>query len=251
MILTIAKAELRRMFYSPLAWATLAVVLFILGLLFLILVDNYLTTIQAQLVGIPGAPGVTDIVLAPVMLWAGVIMLTVSPLQTMRAFSEERQQGSLTLLTSAPLSTTELVLGKYLALLVFILVLLGLLALIPLSLAGATQLDWGKIMASLLGLFLLLASFSAAGLFISSQTKTPLIAAMSSFGLLMFLVVLYMSGSAESTASDLFIYLSHFGHLLPFLQGLFDSSDLIYYLLGSAAFLILPLRRLDHERLQR
>ncbi|HEX2244518.1 MAG TPA: ABC transporter permease subunit [Gammaproteobacteria bacterium] len=251
MILTIAKAELRRMFYSPLAWATLAVVLFILGLLFLILVDNYLTTIQAQLVGIPGAPGVTDIVLAPVMLWAGVIMLTVSPLQTMRAFSEERQQGSLTLLTSAPLSTTELVLGKYLALLVFILVLLGLLALIPLSLAGATQLDWGKIMASLLGLFLLLASFSAAGLFISSQTKTPLIAAMSSFGLLMFLVVLYMSGSAESTASDLFIYLSHFGHLLPFLQGLFDSSDLIYYLLFSAAFLILTIRRLDNERLQR
>ncbi|HEX2237385.1 MAG TPA: ABC transporter permease subunit [Gammaproteobacteria bacterium] len=251
MILTIAKAELRRMFYSPLAWATLAVVLFILGLLFLILVDNYLTTIQAQLVGIPGAPGVTDIVLAPVMLWAGVIMLTVSPLQTMRAFSEERQQGSLTLLTSAPLSTTELVLGKYLALLVFILVLLGLLALIPLSLAGATQLDWGKIMASLLGLFLLLASFSAAGLFISSQTKTPLIAAMSSFGLLMFLVVLYMSGSAESTASDLFIYLSHFGHLLPFLQGLFDSSDLIYYLLFSAVFLILTIRRLDNERLQR
>ncbi|MDQ4148081.1 MAG: ABC transporter permease subunit [Pseudomonadota bacterium] len=251
MILTIAKAELRRMFYSPLAWATLAVVLFILGLLFLILVDNYLTTIQAQLVGIPGAPGVTDIVLAPVMLWAGVIMLTVSPLQTMRAFSEERQQGSLTLLTSAPLSTTELVLGKYLALLVFILVLLGLLALIPLSLAGATQLDWGKIMASLLGLFLLLASFSAAGLFISSQTKTPLIAAMSSFGLLMFLVVLYMSGNAESTASDLFIYLSHFGHLLPFLHGLFDSSDLIYYLLFSAAFLILTIRRLDNERLQR
>jgi ABC-2 type transport system permease protein len=251
MILIIAKAELRRMFYSPLAWVTLAVVLFILGLLFLILVDNYLTTIQAQLVGIPGAPGVTDIVLAPVMLWAGVIMLTVSPLQTMRAFSEERQQGSLTLLTSAPLSTTELVLGKYLALLVFILVLLGLLALIPLSLTGATQLDWGKIMASLLGLFLLLASFSAAGLYISSQTKTPLIAAMSSFGLLMFLVVLYMSGSAESTASDLFIYLSHFGHLLSFLQGLFDSSDLIYYLLFSAAFLILTIRQLDNERLQR
>jgi ABC-2 type transport system permease protein len=251
MILIITKAELRRMFYSPLAWTTLAVVLFILGLLFLILVDNYLTTIQAQLVGIPGAPGVTDIVLTPVMLWAGVIMLTVSPLQTMRAFSEERQQGSLTLLTSAPLSTTELVLGKYLALLVFILVLLGLLALIPLSLTGATQLDWGKIMASLLGLFLLLASFSAAGLYISSQTKTPLIAAMSSFGLLMFLVVLYMSGSAESTASDLFIYLSHFGHLLSFLQGLFDSSDLIYYLLFSAAFLILTIRQLDNERLQR
>jgi len=250
MILTIAGTELRRMFYSPLAWAILAVVMFILGLVFLILVDNYMSTIQAQLIGVPGAPGVTDVVIAPVIFWASVIMLTVSPLQTMRALSEERQQGSLTLLTSAPLSTTELVLGKYLALLLFILVLLGLVALMPLSLSGGTNLGWGKILAGLLGLFLLLASFSAAGLYISSQTKTPLIAAMCSFGLLVFLVVLYMSGSAEGTASQLFIYLSHFGHMLSFLAGLFDSSDLVYYLLFSVAFLILTIRRLDNERLQ-
>lgn len=251
MILVIAKNELRRMFYSPLAWAILAVVLFILGLLFLILVDNYLNALQPQLMGVPGAPGVTDVVFAPVLFWAGVLMLTVSPLLTMRTFSEERSQGSLTLLTSAPLSTTEIVLGKYLALLLFTLVLLGLMALMPLSLAMGTPLDWGKIAAGMLGLFLLLASFIAAGLYISSQTRTPLIAALSSFGLLMFLVVLYLSGSAESTASELFVYLSHFSHLLSFLDGLFDSSDLVYYLLFSAAFLILTIRRLDNERLQR
>jgi ABC-2 type transport system permease protein len=251
MILTIAGAELRRMFYSPLAWAILAVVLFILGLLFLILVDNYLNTIQPQLMGVPGAPGVTDIVLAPVLFWAGVTMLGVSPLLTMRAFSEERSQGSLTLLTSAPLSITEIVLGKYFALLLFTLVLLGLLALMPLSLIIGTALDWGKIAAGLLGLFLLLASFSAAGLYISCQTRTPLIAALASFGLLLFLAVLYLSGSAQGTASELFIYLSHFGHFLSFLQGLFDSSDVVYYLLFSAAFLILTIRRLDNERLQR
>jgi ABC-2 type transport system permease protein len=251
MILTIARTELRRMFYSPLAWAILAVVLFILGLLFLILVDNYMNIVQPQLMGVPGAPGVTDMVLAPVIFWAGVVMLGVSPLLTMRAFSEERSQGSLILLTSAPLSITEIVLGKYLALLLFTLVLLGLLALMPLSLITGTQLDWGKIAASLLGLFLLLASFTAAGLYISSQTRTPLIAAVTSFGLLLFLVVLYMSGSAESTASELFIYLSHFGHFLSFLQGIFDSSDVVYYLLFSAAFLILTIRRLDNERLQR
>jgi ABC-2 type transport system permease protein len=251
MILVIAKTELRRIFYSPLAWAILAVVLFILGLLFLKLVDDYLTTLQPQLMGVPGAPGVTDVVFAPVLFWAGVLMLTVSPLLTMRTFSEERSQGSLTLLTSAPLSTTEIVLGKYLALLLFTLVLLGLMTLMPLSLTMGTALDWGKIASGMLGLFLLLASFIAAGLYISSLMRTPLIAALISFGLLVFLVVLYVAGSAESTASELFVYLSHLSHLLSFLVGIFDSSDLVYYLLFSAAFLILTIRRLDNERLQR
>jgi ABC-2 type transport system permease protein len=251
MILTIAMTELRRMFYSPLAWASLAVVLFIEGLLFLVLVESYLSTLQAQLIGVAGAPGVTDTVLTPVLFWAAVLMLTVSPLLTMRAFSEERSQGSLTLLTSAPLSMTEIVLGKYLALLLFTLVLLGLLALMPLSLIPGATLDWGKIAAGFLGLFLLVASFSAAGLYISSQTKTPLIAAVSSFGLLLVLLVLYISGSAEGSASALFIYLSHLGHFISFLGGLFDSSDLIYYLLFSATFLVLTIRRLDNERLQR
>jgi ABC-2 type transport system permease protein len=81
--------------------------------------------------------------------------------------------------------------------------------------------------------------------------RTPLIAALISFGLLVFLVVLYVAGSAESTASELFVYLSHLSHLLSFLVGIFDSSDLVYYLLFSAAFLILTIRRLDNERLQR
>ena len=251
MILTIASGELRRMFYTPLAWVLLAAVLLVLGLLFLFLVDNYLNIIQPQLMGVPGAPGVTDTVLAPVLFWAGVVMLAVSPLLTMRIFSEERALGSLTLLTSAPLSVTEIVLGKYLSLLIFTLGLLALIALMPLSLLGGTQLDWGKFGAGMLGLFLMIASFLAAGLYISAQVRTPLIAAVASFGLLMLLVVLYMSGSAEGTASELFIYLSHFGHFLSFLQGLFDSSDLIYYLLFSAAFLILTIRRLDNERLAR
>jgi len=133
----------------------------------------------------------------------------------------------------------------------FTILVLLVLVITPLSLLGGTQLDWGKFAAGMLGLFLMIASFLAAGLYISAQVRTPLIAAVASFGLLMLLVVLYMSGSAEGTASELFIYLSHFGHFLSFLQGLFDSSDLVYYFLFSAAFLILTIRRLDNERLAR
>ncbi|MGI9303972.1 MAG: ABC transporter permease subunit [Gammaproteobacteria bacterium] len=250
MIFTIARNELRRMFYSPLAWAVLAIVLFILGLMFLIFVENFVNEIQTRFAGQKSAPGVTDSVVAPLFLWAGVIMLAVSPLLTMRAFSEERQRETLTLLTSAPVSITEIVLGKYLGLLLFIVVMLGLIMLMPLGLITGTSLDWGKIAAGLLGLFLLLASFAAAGLYLSSLTATPLIAAAGSFGLLLFLVVLYISGNSQGEASELFIYLSHFGHFLSFLEGLFDSSDLVYYLLFIAGFIVLTIRHLDNRRLQ-
>ncbi|KAG1707549.1 hypothetical protein GQR58_003222 [Nymphon striatum] len=65
----------------------------------------------------------------------------------------------------------------------------------PLSLTQGTDLDWGKVFASSLGLFLLLSSFAAAGLFLSAISSQPIIAAISSFGLLMFLVVLLSEGT--------------------------------------------------------
>ncbi len=251
MIVSIARSELYRMFLSPLAWTILAIVLFILALLFVTLTENFLADIQPRLGGVEGAPGVTDAVIAPLLLWAGIIMLAVTPLLTMRLVAEERQQGTLTLLTSAPLSITELVLGKYLGLILFLLIMLSLLALMPLSLSFSTTLDWGKLLAGMLGLFLLLASFAAAGLYCSSLTTTPLIAAISSFGLLLLLVVFYTSGTSDSAPSEVFKYFSHFTHFVPFLGGLFDSSDLIYYLLFISAFLGLAIRRLDNQRLQR
>ena len=152
------------------------------------------------------------------------------------------QHGSLTLLTSAPLSVTELVLGKYLGLILFLVIMLALVALMPLSLSFGTTLDWGKLLAGMVGLFLLLASFAAAGLYCSSLTSTPLIAAISSFGLLLLLVIFYQFGSSAGASSGIFKYFSHFSHFVPFLGGLFDSSDLIYYLLFISAFLILSIR---------
>jgi ABC-2 type transport system permease protein len=177
-------------------------------------------------------------------------MLAVMPLLTMRLIAEEHMNQTLTLITSAPISNTQLVLGKYLGLLGFIIIMTGMITLMPLFLSLGTMLDWGKFLSALLGLVLLLASFAAAGLFLSSLTKQPIIAAISTFGLLMFLVVIYISGSSESSASPLFVYLSHFGHFTSFLEGAFNITDLIYYLLFIVGFLILTIRKLDNERLQ-
>lgn len=249
-IWAIASTEFRRMFVSPLAWSVLAVVQFILAWVFLLGLNEYLSLIQPQVAAMEDPPGISDLVISALYLWAGILMLAVMPLMTMRQFAEERQNQTLTLLTSSPLSNTQIVLGKYVSLLLFIVLMIALLTLMPLSLVVGTALDWGKLATAVIGLFLLLASFAAAGLFLSALARQPVIAAVSSFGLLLFLMVLYLSGNSQATGSEVFIYLSHFGHFLAFLDGIFSSTDLFYYLLFIGGFLLLSIRKLDNDRLQ-
>ena len=247
---TIGWTEFKRMFTSPLAWSVLAVVLFILAWVFLLSLDDYINDIQPKTAGMADAPGVSELVISALYLWAGMVMLAIMPLMTMRLLAEERMNQTLTLLKSAPISNTQIVLGKYLGLLWFVLVMVGLVSLMPLSLAWATQLDWGRLAAAALGLLLLLASFAAAGLFLSALTRQPVIAAVTTFGLLLFLVVLYISGNSQTSGSAVFLYLSHFGHFLSFLDGMFNSSDVLYYVLFIGGFLMLTIRKLDNDRLQ-
>jgi len=248
-VITIALSEFKRMFNSPLAWSVLAILQFILALMFLMFIEEFIAVIQPATAAMDKPPGVTDIIVSPLYLWAGIIMLAVMPVMTMRLFAEERMNKTLTLLLSSPLSSTQIVLGKFFGILFFIVLIVAMISLMPLALTLGTELDWGKVFTSSLGLFLLLSSFAAAGLFLSSLTSQPIIAAVSSFGLLLFLVVLYLSGSSQSNSSEVFIYLSHFSHFLPFLEGVFDTSDLVYYLLFIIGFLILAIRKLDNDRL--
>lgn len=248
-IFTIAQAEFYRLFRSPLAWSLLALVQFILAWMFLNSIEEYRLFIQPKLVGVEGAPGVTEIIATNLYSSTGIIMLAITPILTMRLFAEERMNGTLTFLLSSPISATQIVLGKYLGLMAFILLMVAMLSLMPFSLLFGTPLDMGMLGAAILGLTLLLASFTAAGVFLSSLTKQPIIAAINSFGLLLFLVILYISGSSQSGNNGLFTYLSHFGHFLSFLQGTFNSSDVVYYLLFSVGFLVLTIRKLDNDRI--
>jgi ABC-2 type transport system permease protein len=249
MLLTIAGRELRSLFLSPLAWAILATVQFIIAYLFLSQVDAYLM-VQPRLAAVEGAPGVTDLVIAPMLGNAAIILLLITPMITMRVLSEERRNRTISLLFSAPVSMTEIILGKYLGVLGFFMILLAMIALMPLSLLAGTELDLGKLATGLLGLTLLLAAFSAIGLFMSALTDQPTIAAISTFGLLLLLWIIDWAGNSEARASGLFAYLSMLRHYETLLKGLLNSTDIIYYLLVTILFLGLSIRRLDADRLQ-
>lgn len=247
MIFTIGVRELKSLFLSPLAWSILAVVQLILAYLFLGRIEIF-QMYQSQLMAMDGAPGLTEIVMPDLLGNAAILLLLVVPLLTMRLVAEERRNRTLALLFSAPLSMTEIVLGKYLGILLFLLALLVMIALMPLSLLAGAGLDLGLLASGFLGLALLLASFAAVGLFMSTLTQYPTVAAISTFGALLLFWILDWSGQGFAGGNWL-AYLSLFNHYKPFLDGIFDSGDAVYHVLLIATFLVLSIRRLDADRL--
>jgi ABC-2 type transport system permease protein len=247
---TLARNELYRLFLSPLAWVILALCQFLIAYLFLTHID-YFMQFQGKMSAIPGAPGVTELIAIPLLNNAATILLLIAPLITMRLIAEERRNSSLPLLFSAPLSIRQIVVGKYLGTLSFFIILLILISLMPLSLSLGADLDYGVIGAGLLGLTLLVASFTAIGLFLSSLTTQPIIAAVTTFATLFLLWIIDWAGNTQATTStsDLFSWLSLLRHYEPLLQGEVNSSDVAYYLIIIVAFLALTIRRLDAERL--
>jgi len=249
MVATLAARELRSLFLSPLAWTILAVVQFILAWLFLGQLDVYIAY-QARIAMMDNPPGATEIIVAPLFSSATIILLLVIPLLTMRLISDERRSRTLPLLFSAPVSMTEIVLGKYLGILGFLAIMLGLITLMPLSLLSLGTLDFGLLASILLGMVLMLAAFAAAGLFMSTLTAQPTVAAVSTFGLLLLLWIIELTGQSAAEGNSVFAYLSLQRHYEALLRGLFNSSDILYYLLFIATFLVLGIRRLDADRLQ-
>ncbi|HEY9544967.1 MAG TPA: ABC transporter permease [Solimonas sp.] len=240
----IARVEWRRIFLSPLAWAVLAIVQFIVGFVFINLLLQYANE-AAQGTDL----GVSDVVAGSLYGFSTILLLLIMPLMTMRLFAEERKTGAITLLFSAPVSLTEIVLGKFLGVLGFIAVVIVLMALMPLSLAWSTNMDWGRVAAGLLGLFLLMMSFGAVGLFVSSCTREPTIAAVGSFGLLLVIWLANILAYNDSVPfHEVFSYLSLIGHFESLRRGVFATADVAYYLLFSALFLWLTVLRLDIER---
>lgn len=246
---TLARNELYRLFLSPLAWLIMALFQLIMAYLFLTHID-YFTQIQGKISAIPGAPGVTELIAIPLFNNAATILLLLTPLLTMRLIAEERRNDSLPLLFSAPLSIQQIVIGKYLGTLSFFIILVILVSLMPLSLSFGAALDYGVIASGLLGLCLLVASFTAIGLFLSSLTAQPTIAAISTFASLFLLWIIDWAGNTPmAEAANLFNWLSLIRHYEPLLQGEINTSDLAYYIIIIMTFLTLTIRRLDAERL--
>jgi len=246
MIFTIAYKELRMLFLSPLAWILLAFSQIVLTWVFLGRLDAFLE-IQPQLMQIANPPGVTEIIVSPVFAIAAIVLLMVTPLLTMRLVAEERRNHTLALLISAPISITSIVLGKFFSLLVFFCIVIGLILALCISLLAGGALDFGLLLSGAVGLFLLVACYAALGLYVSSLTAQPVIAAIGALGVLLGFWIM------DLMASDLdgwMLYFSLFKHFEQFNYGLIDTFSIGYFILFMSFFLAITIRRMDGERVQ-
>jgi ABC-2 type transport system permease protein len=162
--------------------------------------------------------------------------------------SEERRNQTLPFLISAPLSIIEIVVGKFVGLLLFLSILVLYLSLMLSTLNIWADIDFGFIIANSLGLWLLTAAFASLGLYFSSLTQQPVIAAILSFVALFMLMILdrFLAGDPSNTIN----YLSLVQHFQPFSRGLIDTRDIAYFALFILTFLTLTVRRLDADRLR-
>lgn len=249
--LVIAQRELKVMFLSPLAWVIFAMVQFIAALLFLSSLSNFLQ-LQPQIMMNPNFPyGIADFVVRPLYETFAFLLMIITPLMTMRLIADERKNKTISLLLSAPLSMTEIIIGKFLGLYAFILIMILTATLMPLSLLISGPIDYGLFAAMLIGVCLLAAAFIAVGLYMSSLTKQPIVAAISSFGVLLTLWIIAEASQASDAKVDTsFAYISLLRHFESFSKGLFTSADFFYFVIIIAAFIILSIKRLDADRLQ-
>lgn len=247
MIVSIARKEIKSMFASPMGWIILALLMFAFGTYYLNGVNNYFEVMSGS-IRPAERTGVTQFVGQTVYGLASFIMLFAVPLLSMRLISEERRSQTMPFLFSAPLSITEIVVGKFLGLVFFLTILIVYIALMLSTLNIWSDIDFGYVIANSVGLLLLASSFSALGLYFSSLTSQPIVAGILSFIALFVLMILdrFFAGDPTSMMSQL----SLMKHFQSFAGGLIDTADIAYFVLFIITFITLTIRRLDADRLR-
>ncbi len=253
-ILLVFKKEVKSYFSSPVAYVVIAMFLIITGYLFYGLFA-YFSTISFQAQIDPALArqarllNITESVIRPLFGIISMIILIMTPLLTMRLFSEEKKTGTIELLLTYPITDLQVIVGKFFACMFVLLVMLVLSFIFPGLVIYFGEPEIGPIVSGYMGLILLGASFVSFGIFASSLTENQIIAATISFGVLFLFWMLGLSIPFVGPALGKFIdYISITHHLESFAKGVIDTEDIIYYTVFTLLFLFLTLRTLESHR---
>lgn len=249
----IAGREVRSLFSTPVAYVLLAGYLVLAGYFFFVGLAYFLNNLQLiqamQRFDLLEQFNLNEQVIAPAFGSFSVIFIFLLPLITMRAFAEERAQGTLELLLTSPLTVSEIVVGKYLGALAVVGMLVGLSALYPglLFLYGDPGPELLQTLGGLIGLLLFGATLAALGCFASALTGSQMVAAVVAIivGLLLYLAGIVAELTPEGWARETLNYVAIGSHFEPPLRGELRTPDLVYY--GVAILFILALVRMVVE----
>ena len=248
-LLAVTRLEWRRLLVRPLAWVLAALTLAWLAWNFTLLLGGFLGN-QIQRAALQDSPGFTDLVVVPLLGQLAQLAFLVVPLLSMSVIAGERRQGTLPLLFAAGAPSSSIVLGKYLAVLGWLLLWLLLTLMMPLTLAHATHLDWGKLAAAALGVGLMLAALAAIGVACSSFASHAAVAAAAALIIALALWSVNLGAQLAGVDGGAINWLAMSSHLQPLLRGQVATGDLVWFALVIVVSLALATRRLtaDKER---
>jgi len=236
-IAALVEKEWRHYFGSPIAYVALAMWSALFGFFFWVIFKQFLfysmQTAQQMEMGGGFKLSLNDLVISPVLRNMAVVALFVLPMLTMRLFAEERRQGTIELLATAPLTDLQIVMGKFLGAMAFYTLMLvaGFLNFALLWKFATVAPEWKPLATGALALFLVGAAFIALGLFLSTLTRNQIIAGILGFGLaLLFWVLGWLDQPMADTATKIVSYLGITNHIDQLMKGVVDLKDLVFYL---------------------
>ena len=249
-ILTIAHKEFTSCFHSWLGVLVATLFFLISGIFFVVLVLNYSKiSMNPQQYGLSNFSGInqTQYIFGSFFSNLSIMLLFLVPILTMRSFAEEKRQETLELLFTYPLSDLEIVAGKQLGILSFFWVsLLPLLGYLAIFHGVGGEFDWGPVFLGFFGFCFLGTAYLAAGVFISSLTKNPIVSALGTFSvLLVFWIFDWVDDVATGPWARIFSELSPLAHYKNFTLGLLDVQDMVFFGFFFVYFLFLTLRSIE------
>jgi ABC-2 type transport system permease protein len=220
------KREMFAFFVTPLAWVLITVFLFVQGMHFFLLVDHFSSQAQISSDQTPLQAFFGNTVLLYLVLF-----LLVPPV-TMRLFAEERRSGTIETLMTAPVSTTAVVLAKYLAALTTYLAMWAPTLLYLVILGKTGEIDWRAAGSSYLGVTLVGAGYLSLGLLMSAVTKSQFLALVMTALVILGLFILGIGEFVTVEGSTMHAVCSHvsiWAHMNDFASGVVDSRRLVFY----------------------
>jgi ABC-2 type transport system permease protein len=232
-VAAVMNRELQTLFYSPVAYIVIAGYLLITGV---IAVDAFR----------PGEPAT----LRGVFAFAPYILAIIVPAITMRAIAEEYRAGTIESLMTTPISDAQMVLGKFLATLVFYIVMTAATFVYVVLLAMYGSPDLGAALAAYLGLLLLGGALLAVGLFASSLTQNQIVAWMiAAVPLILFVwFASFLGSQLEGTWRELVRTVDVSLILSQFNRGLVTVEAVIFFVATTVYFLFLAVKVVESRR---